>query len=194
MGDMRPVICAPAPRARRVLSVERCRTGRPARFRCADAGAMSDSSCPCSTPSAAWHGPSPHRSTGAVRTSVLSRKQLHEMKPMNTRPGQGANRSDSLCYREDLQRRHGCEDAVSYASYLQDRTLAGHLRHVQAHVRHFQHRAHRQQARVASVHMTADRQQSLGHRPVSASWRRCMHRRPPKMCCAAVSPDPFLPP
>jgi hypothetical protein len=42
---------------------------------------------------------------------------------MDSRPGQGANRSDSLCYREDLQRRHGCEDAVSNASYLRDRTL-----------------------------------------------------------------------
>jgi hypothetical protein len=35
------------------------------------------------------------------------------MKAMNSRPGQGANRSDSHSYREDLQRRHGCEGALS---------------------------------------------------------------------------------
>jgi DNA-binding transcriptional MerR regulator len=45
------------------------------------------------------------------------------MKPMDSRPGQGANRSDSSCYREDLQRSHGCEGAGSYASYLRDNTL-----------------------------------------------------------------------
>jgi len=32
---------------------------------------------------------------------------------MDSRPGQGANRSDSRRYREDLQRRHGCEVALS---------------------------------------------------------------------------------
>jgi hypothetical protein len=40
------------------------------------------------------------------------------MKPMASRPGQGENRSDSLCYRGDFQRSHGCEDVVFYASYL----------------------------------------------------------------------------
>ncbi len=36
------------------------------------------------------------------------------MKAMDSCPGQGANRSDSRSYREDLQRRrHGCEDAHS---------------------------------------------------------------------------------
>ncbi|WP_344868686.1 hypothetical protein [Comamonas faecalis] len=35
------------------------------------------------------------------------------MKAMDSRPGQGANRSDSHSYREDLQRRHGCEDTLS---------------------------------------------------------------------------------
>ncbi len=35
------------------------------------------------------------------------------MKAMDSRPRQGANHSDSCSYREDLQRRHGCEDAVS---------------------------------------------------------------------------------
>ena len=35
------------------------------------------------------------------------------MKVMDSRPGQGANRSDSRSYREDLQRRHGCEGALS---------------------------------------------------------------------------------
>jgi hypothetical protein len=44
---------------------------------------------------------------------VLSRKQVNEMKPMDSRPGQGANRSDGPCYREDLQRSHGCEGEFS---------------------------------------------------------------------------------
>ncbi len=35
------------------------------------------------------------------------------MKAMDSHPGQGANHSDSRSYREDLQRRHGCEDALS---------------------------------------------------------------------------------
>jgi hypothetical protein len=35
------------------------------------------------------------------------------MKAMDSRPGQGANRSDSRSYREDLQRRHGGEGALS---------------------------------------------------------------------------------
>ena len=35
------------------------------------------------------------------------------MKAMDLRPGQGANRIDSRSYREDLQRRHGCEGALS---------------------------------------------------------------------------------
>ena len=35
------------------------------------------------------------------------------MKAMDSRPGQGAKRSDSRSYREDLQRRHGGEGALS---------------------------------------------------------------------------------
>ena len=35
------------------------------------------------------------------------------MKVMDSRPGEGANRSDSRSYREDLQRRRGCEGALS---------------------------------------------------------------------------------
>ncbi len=35
------------------------------------------------------------------------------MKAMDSRPGQGANRSDSRSYRKDLQRRHGGEGALS---------------------------------------------------------------------------------
>jgi len=38
------------------------------------------------------------------------------MKPIDWRSGQGANRSDSRCYRGDLQRRPGREDAVSCAT------------------------------------------------------------------------------
>ena len=52
------------------------------------------------------------RSFSMRRTSVPPRKWLHEMKPMNSRQGQGANRSDSLCYREDLQRNQGCDGTV----------------------------------------------------------------------------------
>ena len=35
------------------------------------------------------------------------------MKSMNSRAGQGANRSNSRSYCEDLQRRHACEGAIS---------------------------------------------------------------------------------
>ena len=38
------------------------------------------------------------------------------MKSMASRPEQGANRSDSRSYREDLQRSAGCEDAISCAA------------------------------------------------------------------------------
>lgn len=58
-------------------------------------------------------------------TGVLSRKSSDEMKPMAARPGQGESHSDSLlCDREDFQRSHGCEKAISFASYLWNRTPA----------------------------------------------------------------------
>ncbi|HRQ02664.1 MAG TPA: hypothetical protein PK606_07325, partial [Ottowia sp.] len=40
------------------------------------------------------------------------------MKLMHSPAGQGANRSDTGQYREDLQRRHAGEGAISYAGYL----------------------------------------------------------------------------
>jgi len=49
--------------------------------------------------------------------SVLSRNCLHTMKSMRSGSGQGANRSDTSWYREDLQRRHGPEGAISCAGH-----------------------------------------------------------------------------
>jgi hypothetical protein len=40
---------------------------------------------------------------------------MPKIKPMDFAPGQGANRSDSRSYREDLQRRPGVKDAVLLA-------------------------------------------------------------------------------
>ena len=41
------------------------------------------------------------------------RKYAHAMKSMRFGSGQGANRSDTSWYREDLQRRHGPKGAIS---------------------------------------------------------------------------------
>jgi hypothetical protein len=57
-------------------------------------------------------------------TNVLSRIWSHDIKPMDSRPGQGANHSDTLCDREVVRRSHGGEGAVSCASCLRDRALA----------------------------------------------------------------------
>ena len=38
---------------------------------------------------------------------------MEQIKTMDFGSGQGANHSDTRRYRADLQRRHGCEDALS---------------------------------------------------------------------------------
>ena len=48
-----------------------------------------------------------------IEPSTPARRYRNEMKPMDLRSGQGANRGDTGRYREDLQRRPGRKDAVS---------------------------------------------------------------------------------
>jgi hypothetical protein len=50
-----------------------------------------------------------------MTSSVLSHRYLQKVKPMNFGSRQGANRSDTRTYREDLQRRLGLKDAVLFA-------------------------------------------------------------------------------
>jgi|GEM_PF-2894084 len=52
-----------------------------------------------------------------LETSVVSQKYVAMMKSVDSCPGQGTKRSDSLCYREHLQRRMASSGAeVKYAN------------------------------------------------------------------------------
>ncbi|MDH3210154.1 MAG: hypothetical protein OEL91_07230, partial [Burkholderiaceae bacterium] len=55
-----------------------------------------------------------HASSVRRHSSAAARKYRGMMKVMNSASWQGANRSDTRTYREDLQRRHGVEGALSW--------------------------------------------------------------------------------